>query len=45
MTGHANGNSFGGDSGSAVRPIPDWSPRSVPTWRFGLRLIDDRGGL
>jgi hypothetical protein len=26
-------------------PIPDWSPRSVPTWKFGLRLSDDRGSI
>ena len=43
----SNGNSFNGNSayGGDIRPIPDWSPRSVPPWKFGLRLSDDRGGL
>lgn len=45
MTGYSNGNSFGMSNGQAVRPVPDWSPRSVPAWKFGLRLSDDRGGM
>ena len=45
MTGWSNGNSFGASTGNDVRPVPDWSPRSVPTWKFGLRQSDDRGGL
>jgi hypothetical protein len=42
---YSNGNSFGADAGSDVRPIPDWSPRSVPPWKFGLRVSDDRGPM
>jgi hypothetical protein len=45
MTGLSNGQSFGASANNAVMPIPDWSPRSVPAWRFGLRLIDDRGNI
>lgn len=45
MTGISNGQSFGASAGNEVRPIPDWSPRSVPAWRFGLRLSDDRGDI
>lgn len=43
MTGLSNHQSFSMSNGQAVRPIPDWSPRSVPPWKFGLRLSDDRG--
>ena len=45
MTGWANGNSFGANIGNDARPIPDWSLRSVPPWKFGLRQSDDRGGM
>jgi hypothetical protein len=45
MTGWANGNSFGESAGNDARPIPDWSLLSVPAWKFGLRQIDDRGGM
>jgi hypothetical protein len=45
MTGLSNHQSFGTSNSSDARPIPDWSPRSVPPWKFGLRLSDDRGGL
>ena len=45
VAGWSNGNSFGASIGNAVRPIPDWSLRSVPPWKFGLRLSNDRGGM
>jgi hypothetical protein len=45
MTGISNGNSFGASAGNGARPVPDWSPRSVPPWKFGLRVSDDRGGM
>ena len=45
MTGISNGQSYGAGAGTEVRPIPDWSLRSVPPWKFGLRMSDDRGGM
>jgi hypothetical protein len=45
MTGWSTGNSFSMSNDHEARPIPDWSPRSVPPWKFGLRQSDDRGGM
>jgi hypothetical protein len=45
VTGLSTGNSFSMSNGQDVRPVPDWSLLSVPTWKFGLRLSDDRGGM
>ena len=49
MTGWSNGNSFSGSSsygdsmGNAIGTGPVRWP--VPTWKFGLRVSDDRGGM
>lgn len=41
-----NGNSYYGDSiGNSFKLMRNWDLLSPPTWRFGLRLNDDRGGL
>ncbi len=41
----SNGNSFSMSNGHEVRPVPDWSLLSVPPWKLGLRLSDDRGSM
>jgi hypothetical protein len=41
VPGYSNGNSFGTNSNSIGRE-PRWP---VPTWKFGLRLSDDRGDI
>ena len=49
MNGLSNGQSFGnsGESlGECQTAIGSGTLRwPVPTWKFGLRLIDDRGGM
>ena len=50
MTGFSNGNSFSGSSnfalGECQTAIGSGGLRwPVPTWKFGLRMSDDRGGM
>jgi hypothetical protein len=49
MTGYANGNSFGNSAaslGECQTSIGTGALRwPVPTWKFGLRLSDDRGSI
>lgn len=42
----SNGNSFGASAGNILTPgFGEDTRRTVPPWRFGLRLSDDRGGM
>jgi hypothetical protein len=50
VTGWSNGNSFGGSAGNSLgecqTSIGSGGLRwPVPTWKFGLRLSDDRGDM